>query len=83
MTNVQIFASYTKQAIAEYAGNPLIEALPPILSWEAAAALIANLPSESTPEELALEPSTRLHCVDRLRSLVRNRPAKSPTELQH
>ena len=70
MTSVQIFANYTKQAILEYAGNPLIEALPPILSWEAAIGLIANLPAESTPDELALEPSTRIHCVDRLRSIV-------------
>lgn len=70
MTSVQIFASYTTQVIAEYAGNPLIEALPPILSWEAAAGLIANLPGEATPDELALEPWTRIHCVDRLRSIV-------------
>lgn len=70
MTTYPIFASYSKQAIAEYADNPLIEALPPILSWEAAAGLIANLPGQSTPEELALEPSVRIHCVDRLRSII-------------
>lgn len=30
MKGAQVFASYTKQAIVDYAGNPLIEALPPI-----------------------------------------------------
>lgn len=70
MSSVQIFASYSNQAISEYKGNPLIEALPPILSWEKAAALIANLPDEATAEELELESSIRVHCVDRLRSIV-------------
>ncbi|OPK06020.1 ATP-binding protein [Pseudomonas sp. VI4.1] len=70
MNGVQIFACYTKQPIPEYAGNPLIEALPPILSDEAAMGLIANFPYEATPEELALERSTRIHCIDRLRSVI-------------
>ncbi|MCF5032551.1 MULTISPECIES: ATP-binding protein [Pseudomonas syringae group] len=70
MTSTPTFASYTKQVISDYAGNPLIEALPPILSWEAAAGLIANLPGDATPEELVLEPWVRIHCVDRLRSIV-------------
>ncbi|VVO74523.1 Transposon Tn7 transposition protein TnsC [Pseudomonas fluorescens] len=70
MNGVEIFASYSKQPIAEYAGNPLIEALPPILTDEAAMGLIANLPYEATAEELALERSVRIHCIDRLRSVV-------------
>jgi len=70
MNTVQVFATYTKQPITEYAGNPLIEALPPILSVETAMDLIANLPIEATPEELALERSTRIHCIDRLRSVI-------------
>ena len=44
MKGAQIFASYTKQAIAEYAGNPLIEALPPILVDTDAIDLISNFP---------------------------------------
>lgn len=44
MKGAQVFASYTKQAIADYAGNPLIEALPPIFSEEVAMQLISNFP---------------------------------------
>ncbi|EGH30052.1 Tn7-like transposition protein C [Pseudomonas syringae pv. japonica str. M301072] len=70
MKGAQIFASYTKQAITEYAGNPLIEALPPILAETAAIELISNFPQPVTPEELDLEGATRIHCIDRLRTVV-------------
>lgn len=46
MKGARIFASYTKQAISEYAGNPLIEALPPILGEATAIELISNFPSQ-------------------------------------
>ena len=43
MRGAKALASYTKQAITEYAGNPLIEALPPILDEAAAAELILRI----------------------------------------
>ncbi|POP70094.1 ATP-binding protein [Pseudomonas syringae] len=70
MKGAQIFASYTKQAIAEYAGNPLIEALPPILPETDAIELISNFPEPVAPEELDLESATRIHCIERLRTVV-------------
>ncbi|GEM_PF-5333055 len=42
MRGAKALASYTKQVITEYAGNPLIEALPPILDETAAAELISK-----------------------------------------
>jgi hypothetical protein len=38
-------ASYRDPLISSYRGNPLIEALPPILSEEEAMALLAHYPS--------------------------------------
>lgn len=70
MKGAQIFASYAKQPIPEYAGNPLIEALPPILSDIAAAELISNFPQPVDPEELTLDGAIRIHCIDRLRTVV-------------
>lgn len=70
MKGAQIFASYTKQAIAEYAGNPLIEALPPILPETTAIELISNFPQPVLSEELNLDGATRIHCIERLRTVV-------------
>ncbi|ERK99231.1 hypothetical protein O999_01195 [Pseudomonas putida LF54] len=70
MNGRHILASYLKQPIPEYAGNPLIEALPPILTDTVVAGLISNFPQPVTPEELELDGSTRLHCIDRLRTVV-------------
>lgn len=70
MRGAKALASYTKQAITEYAGNPLIEALPPILDETAAAELISNFPQPVTPEELELDGAMRIHCIDRLRTVV-------------
>lgn len=70
MKGAQVFASYTKQVIQDYAGNPLIEALPPIFPEEMAVKLISNFPNAVDPAELSLEPSTRIHCIDRLRTVV-------------
>ncbi|MFJ4049790.1 ATP-binding protein [Pseudomonas hunanensis] len=70
MKGAEVFASYSKQPIPEYAGNPLIEALPPILPEETAAQLIANFPQPVDPDELNLDRATRIHCIDRLRTVV-------------
>jgi len=70
MRGAKALASYTKQVITEYAGNPLIEALPPILDETAAAELISNFPQPVTPEELELDGATRIHCIDRLRTVA-------------
>ncbi len=70
MRGAKALASYTKQAITEYAGNPLIEALPPILDETAAAELISNFPQPVMPEELELDGAMRIHCIDRLRTVV-------------
>ncbi|MBD1553156.1 ATP-binding protein [Pseudomonas typographi] len=70
MKGAQTFASYTKQAISEYAGNPLIEALPPILSETVAMELLSNFPQLVSPEELNLEGATRIHCIERLKTIV-------------
>lgn len=70
MKGAPIFASYTKQAISEYAGNPLIEALPPILPETKAIELISNFPQPVAPEELELDGATRIHCIERLRTVV-------------
>ena len=59
MKGAQTFANYVKQDIREYAGNPLIEALPPILSEAAAIGLISNFPQPVDPKELTLEGATR------------------------
>jgi len=70
MKGAQTFANYVKQDIREYAGNPLIEALPPILSEATAIELISNFPQPVDPKELSLEGATRIHCIDRLRTVV-------------
>lgn len=70
MKGAQTFANYVRQDISEYAGNPLIEALPPILSEAAAVELISNFPQPVDPKELTLEGATRIHCIDRLRTVV-------------
>ncbi|MGQ7244858.1 ATP-binding protein [Salinicola sp. V024] len=70
MNRTQVFADYIPQPIAEYSGNPLIEALPQILTEEAAMQLLANFPPLASPEELELDRSLRIHCIDRLRSVI-------------
>ncbi|WP_296277153.1 MULTISPECIES: ATP-binding protein [Pseudomonadaceae] len=70
MSMSQVFASYTKQPIQDYAGNPLIEALPPILTEEAAMVSLGCFPPIPSQDELDLDCSLRIHCVDRLRSVI-------------
>lgn len=64
-----IYATYTPSLVPEYKGNPLIEALPPILSEQDAAALIAHFPAREENEH-ALPKEIRLHCINRLRHVV-------------
>lgn len=66
-------AHYQPSPVPEYTGNPLIEALPPILSEDDAGAAMANFPP--TPEdERHLSKEVRLHLVNRIRSLVQPLP---------
>lgn len=60
-----VIAEYVEQAIPDYQGNPLIEALPPILSEEAAVEVLMVYP-QINPGERQLEPHYRYHCVSRL-----------------
>lgn len=66
-------ADYQPSPVPEYSGNPLIEALPPILSEEVAGRAMGNFPP--TPEgERHLSSEVRLHLVNRILSLVQPLP---------
>lgn len=69
----QNFAKYHESPVLEFQGNPLIEALPPILSESDAASLISHFPPV-VDEERQYDKSVRLHCIDRLRSVVQPLP---------
>ncbi|MHA6578653.1 ATP-binding protein [Pseudomonas yamanorum] len=69
----QNFAKYHESPVLEFQGNPLIEALPPILSESDAASLISYFPPV-VDEERQHDKSVRLHCIDRLRSVVQPLP---------
>lgn len=71
--SVQDFAKYEDSPILEFQGNPLIEALPPILCESDAASQISHFPPV-VDEERQLDKSVRLHCIDRLRSVVQPLP---------
>jgi hypothetical protein len=71
--SVQNFAKYHESPVLEFQGNPLIEALPPILSESDAASLISYFPPV-VDEERQHDKSIRLHCIDRLRSVVQPLP---------
>lgn len=60
-----IQAQYLKQVIPEYRDNPLIEALPNILSDESAVEQMSVYP-EYHEHERELEPHYRYHCIQRL-----------------
>ena len=66
-------AQYRPSPVAEYANNPLIEALPPILSEADAAMSIAYFPTGPDAER-SLPREVRLHCIDRLKTLVQPLP---------
>lgn len=62
-------ASYRQAELPEYCGNPLIEALPPILGEEDALERTGNaIHFDATERDLSR--SVRLHCVRRLENLV-------------
>ena len=67
MGSIQAF--YEPSPVLEYAGNPLIEALPPISGEEEAAEAIASIPP-LPGEERALPKHIRLHCLNRISYLV-------------
>lgn len=64
-----IDAAYRKSELPEYQGNPLIEALPHILSQDEAGKLLHHpIPFDKSERELPAH--IRLHCVKRLENLV-------------
>lgn len=68
-----IQAWYEKSPVLEYSGNPLIEAMPPILSEDAAGDRMAVTPPMPA-EERTLPKEIRLHCINRLAHLVQPLP---------
>lgn len=66
-------ASYLKSGISHYDGNPLIEALPPIMSLDDATAVLSRYPAWNE-DELSLPPHIRRHCVGKLFGLVQAAP---------
>jgi hypothetical protein len=67
----QIHAVYRPIAVpAAYGGNPLIEALPPILTQEAIHEDICHLPRVAFTAERALPPHERTHCVSTIDDLI-------------
>jgi hypothetical protein len=69
MRQVVIQAFYETSKVLEYAGNPLIEGLPAILSEEEAAEAIASIPP-LPGDERALPKEIRLHCINRVSHLI-------------
>ncbi|MCC7703517.1 ATP-binding protein [Janthinobacterium sp. GW460P] len=69
MSSNSFSPSYIDQNIAEYRDNPLIEALPPILSEKAAAKAMLLRPSFQ-PEERNLPTEERWHLLARLKHVV-------------
>lgn len=67
MGSIQAF--YEPSPVLEYAGNPLIEALPPISGEEEAAEAIASIPPLPGAERV-LPKHIRLHCLNRISYLV-------------
>lgn len=65
---------YTEGVLPEFKGNPLIEALPPIVDDEDVLRRLFVLPSLD-PKERALSKTLRKKCVDRLDALVCPTPA--------
>ncbi len=70
---VHAVARYEESPVLEFQGNPLIEALPPILCESDAASLIMHFPPVNEHER-ELDSAVRLHCIDRLRTVVQPLP---------
>ncbi len=60
-----VIAEYNEQLLVEYKGNPLIEALPPILSKDQFVEASQECPAFDESER-SLDSWVRLHCVERL-----------------
>ena len=60
-----VVAKYNDHKLPEYNNNPLIQALPPIISGEEFIEKVMTLPNYST-EERELDAHHRFHCVERL-----------------
>jgi len=67
-------ARYQDTPISDYAANPLIEALPPLLSPAEGIAFLERRPPLPTESELKLAPHYRLHFVGRIRDIVFSLP---------
>lgn len=65
-----VAAVYTLTGLSHYDGNPLIEALPPIHDDEVIGELLCCFPAFPSPDELALKPKLRAHCVNRINEIV-------------
>jgi ABC-type iron transport system FetAB ATPase subunit len=63
------YAEYRDQKVKDYRGNPLIEALPDILSAKLATEKLSYYP-RSTSSDLILPAELKVHCLDRLKELV-------------
>ena len=68
-----VTAGYVESPIAQYQGNPLIEALPSIRAEADAAAALAMFPEEPG-SEVGLSKEIRLHCIDRVLQPVQPLP---------
>lgn len=64
-TGYSVEAEYSEQFLNEYMNNPLIEALPPIFSYEQSEELLHLYP-DYTSKERELDAHYRYHCVQRL-----------------
>ena len=58
-------ADYMEQVLPEYNGNPLIEALPDIMSAEETLSCLTRTPAYNQGER-NLEAKYRIHCLSRL-----------------
>ena len=65
MTGLREEADYKEQVLPEYQGNPLIEALPEIMSREETLSCLTREPSYDKGER-TLEAKYRIHCLSRL-----------------
>ncbi|SEO90551.1 AAA domain-containing protein [Amphibacillus marinus] len=73
------YAVYTKQEVSDFKGNPLIEALPPILSFEESYEKLSYLP-EYRPEERNLSVHHRYHALLRITRIYQ--PTNKTIELE-
>lgn len=74
-----LVASYSQQVIEDYKGNPLIEALPPILKLEEAMDKLGIYP-DIHPSEKELDAEYRYHCIQRMFSYTQ--PIERHLELE-